>query len=117
VLHVASHIALGYGFYLLSTAWNVLYHAQRRDTLATTGPYAHIRHPRYAAFLLILSDFLLQWPTLLTLSMFPILLLMYGRLALAEEHEMQDRFGSAYAQNTPRFIPKLRGPRRDVTER
>jgi protein-S-isoprenylcysteine O-methyltransferase Ste14 len=107
-LHIASYVFLGFGFYLLSTAWNVLYHAQRRHELATAGPYARIRHPQYVAFVLILLGFLLQWPTLLTLIMFPILLLMYGRLALTEEVEMRKQFGSsfeAYAGQTPRFIP------------
>ena len=66
ILHIASYIFLGFGFYLLSTAWNVLYHAQRQHTLATSGPYARIRHPQYVAFVIILLGFLLQWPTLLT---------------------------------------------------
>lgn len=78
-LHIASYVFLGYGFCLLLTAWNVLYHAQRSNALAISGPYARIRHPQYVAFVLILLGFLLQWPTLLTL-MFPILLVMYGRL-------------------------------------
>jgi protein-S-isoprenylcysteine O-methyltransferase Ste14 len=111
VLHIASYIFLGGGFWLLSSAWNVLYHAQRRHALATAGPYAHIRHPQYMAFVLILLGFLLQWPTLLTLLMFPILLVMYGRLAVTEETEMRAQFGEAfdrYAQRTPRFIPALR---------
>ena len=109
VLHIASYVFLGYGFYLLSTAWNVLYHAQRRHSLATAGPYARIRHPQYAAFVLILLGFLLQWPTVLTLAMFPVLLWMYGRLAITEEAEMQAQFGAEcarYAQKTPRFIPQ-----------
>lgn len=109
-LHIASYVFLGYGFYLLSTAWNVLYHAQRHNTLATTGAYAHIRHPQYVAFVLILLGFLLQWPTLLTLAMFPILLAMYGRLAVTEEAEMRKHFGAAfdaYAARTPRFIPSF----------
>ncbi len=110
VLHIASYVLLGFGFYLLSTAWSVLYHAQRRHALATAGPYSRIRHPQYVAFVLILLGFLLQWPTLLTLLMFPILLLMYRRLALTEEAEMRQQFGSAYgayAAQTPRFIPRL----------
>lgn len=110
-LHIASYVFLAYGFYLLSSAWHVLYHAQRRNELATTGPYARIRHPQYVAFVLILLGFLLQWPTLLTLLMFPILLVMYGRLAITEEKEMQARFGEAferYAQRTPRFFPRWR---------
>ncbi len=111
VLHIASYVFLGYGFYLLSKAWQVLYHAQRRHSLATAGPYARIRHPQYIAFVLILLGFLLQWPTLLTLLMFPILLLMYGRLAVKEEEEMRAQFGEEfdrYAQKTPRFIPQWR---------
>lgn len=109
VLHLASYVFLGYGFYLLSSAWHVLYHAQRRHALATTGPYARVRHPQYAAFVLILLGFLLQWPTLLTLIMFPVFLLMYKRLALTEESEMGKQFGAtydAYAQPIPRFIPR-----------
>lgn len=108
VLHIASYVFLGLGFYLLSAAWNVLYDAQRATRLATTGPYARIRHPQYVAFVMILLGFLLQWPTLLTLVMFPILVAMYGRLALTEEREMRERFGAefdAYAARTPRFVP------------
>jgi protein-S-isoprenylcysteine O-methyltransferase Ste14 len=110
-LHIASYVFLGFGFYLLSSAWHVLYHAQRRNALATSGPYAHIRHPQYVAFVLILLGFLLQWPTLLTLLMFPFLLVMYGRLAVTEEAEMHMRFGAdfeSYAVRTPRFLPRLR---------
>ncbi|MEB0024780.1 isoprenylcysteine carboxylmethyltransferase family protein [Pseudomonas sp. MH9.2] len=111
VLHIASYVFLGFGFYLLSSAWNVLYHAQRRKSLAISGPYAHIRHPQYVAFVLILLGFLLQWPTLLTLLMFPILLVMYARLAITEEAEMRKQFGAEfedYAARTPRFFPWLR---------
>ena len=110
-LHIASYVFLGGGFLLLSSAWNVLYHAQRHNTLATTGAYARIRHPQYVAFVLILLGFLLQWPTLLTLAMFPILLVMYGRLAVTEEAQMRKQFGAgfeAYAARTPRFLPSIR---------
>lgn len=112
VLHIASYVFLGLGFYLLSAAWNVLYHAQRANRLAATGPYARVRHPQYVAFVMILLGFLLQWPTLLTLVMFPILVAMYGRLAVTEEREMCERFGTefdAYAARTPRFVPALSG--------
>lgn len=110
VLHLLSYAFLGSGFWLLSSAWNVLYHAQRRRTLAVSGPYQRIRHPQYVAFVLILFGFLLQWPTVLTLLMFPVLLVMYGRLAVTEEAEMRARFGAEfdrYAAHTPRFIPRI----------
>ena len=109
-LHIASYVFLGFGFYLLSTAWKVRYDAQRRNSLAVSGPYARIRHPQYVAFVLVLLGFLLQWPTLLTLVMFPILLIMYGRLAITEEAEMRKQFGAQYeawAAHTPRFIPSF----------
>ncbi len=107
-LHIASYIFLAFGFYLLANAWDVLYKAQRGKTLAVTGPYARVRHPQYVAFILILLGFLLQWPTLLTLLMFPILLVMYTRLAVTEEAEMRKQFGAQYeawAARTPRFLP------------
>ncbi|MDP3336993.1 MAG: isoprenylcysteine carboxylmethyltransferase family protein [Rhodoferax sp.] len=113
VLHIASYIFLAFGFILLSNAWRVLYHAQRSKTLATAGPYARIRHPQYVAFVMILLGFLLQWPTLLTLLMFPVLLVMYGKLALTEEADMRTLFGQEYeryASVTPRFIPRLSRP-------
>lgn len=100
------------GFYLLSTAWHVLYEAQRVGQLATSGPYAKIRHPQYVAFVVIMFGFLLQWPTLVTLLMFPVLVFMYVRLAIQEERDSEPRFGQAwreYASHTPRFIPRLSG--------
>lgn len=110
LLHIASFVFLAFGFYLLSNSWNVLYRAQKKHQLATSGIYAKIRHPQYVAFVLILLGFLLQWPTLLTLLMFPILLIMYGRLSITEENEMRAQFGQdyvQYAEKTPRFIPNF----------
>ena len=98
------------GFILLSAAWPVLSRAQRNNSLATTGPYARIRHPQYVAFIVIMIGFLLQWPTLITLVMFPILIAMYVRLARREEREALVQFGEAYARYvavTPAFVPRL----------
>jgi protein-S-isoprenylcysteine O-methyltransferase Ste14 len=111
--HLLSFILIGGGFWLLAAAWKVLYAAQRTHTLATTGPYARIRHPQYAAFVLIMSGFLVQWPTLLTLAMFPVLTYMYMRLARREEREVAAEFGAEYeryAGRTPAFLPR-RGSR------
>jgi len=109
--HILSFAFLGGGFWLLASAWRVLYAAQRTHTLATTGPYAWIRHPQYAAFVLIMFGFLVQWPTLLTLAMFPVLTYMYVRLARREEREVAAEFGpeyKRYAARTPAFIPRRR---------
>jgi protein-S-isoprenylcysteine O-methyltransferase Ste14 len=108
--HLLSAIFIGGGFILLASAWKVLYEAQRQHKLATTGAYAHVRHPQYLGFILIMLGFLLQWPTLVTLVMFPILVYMYARLARYEEREVHAQFGdeyTRYAERTPRFIPNL----------
>ncbi len=112
VLHVASNILIVAGFILLSSAWRVLYKAQVSQTLAITGPYSYVRHPQYIAFTLIMLGFLLQWPTLPTLIMFPILVYTYSRLSLREEAAVAEKFGDqwrVYADRTPRFFPYLTG--------
>jgi protein-S-isoprenylcysteine O-methyltransferase Ste14 len=109
-LHILSNLLIGGGFIMLASAWRVLYEAQRTSTLATTGLYAHVRHPQYVGFILIMLGFLLQWPTLLTLIMFPILVTMYVRLARREEREALAEFGEAYARymaRVPAFFPRL----------
>jgi protein-S-isoprenylcysteine O-methyltransferase Ste14 len=107
--HILSFISIGGGFILLSNSWRVLYAAQKNRTLATTGPYARTRHPQYAGFVLVMFGFLLQWPTLLTAVMFPVLVYMYVRLARHEEREVEREFGDTYrryAARTPAFFPK-----------
>lgn len=112
--HILSYVLIGGGFWLLSAAWPVLYRAQREGHLATTGAYARVRHPQYVAFILIMAGFLFQWPTLVTLVMFPILVIMYVRLAHREEEEAATVFGTVYdmyARHTPRWIPKFSSAR------
>lgn len=108
--HIASNVLIFGGFILLALAWKVLHAAQREGRLASTGAYARIRHPQYAGFVLIMTGFLLQWPTLVTLAMYPVLVFMYVRLALREEREALAQFGAEYeryAARTPRFFPRL----------
>jgi protein-S-isoprenylcysteine O-methyltransferase Ste14 len=109
--HVLSGVLIAGGFILLAQSWPVLYAAQLLREPATTGPYAYVRHPQYVAFIVIMLGFLLQWPTLLTLLMFPILVWMYVRLARREEREVRAELGDVYARYaaaTPAFVPRLR---------
>jgi protein-S-isoprenylcysteine O-methyltransferase Ste14 len=109
--HLLSSVFIGGGFIVLASAWNVLYKAQREHRLAVTGLYAHVRHPQYVGFVSIMFGFLLQWPTLVTLTMFPILVYMYARLARREEQEVLAEFGDeyrSYMARTPAFFPRLR---------
>lgn len=110
LFHWISNLLIFGGFVLLASAWKVLYAAQKSRALASTGPYARIRHPQYVAFMLIMLGFLLQWPTLVTLAMFPVLTFMYVRLAKLEEREALAEFGEAYRaymRKVPAFVPRL----------
>lgn len=112
-LHLLSDVFIGGGFIVLGSAWGVLYRAQRAGQIATTGLYAYMRHPQYVGFMLIMLGFLIQWPTLITLIMFPILMTMYIRLARREEREALTLFGAAYAgyaASTPAFFPRWPRP-------
>ena len=115
--HLTSYVLIGAGFWLLSAAWPVLYRAQQEGRLAMTGPYARLRHPQYLGFIAIMAGFLFQWPTLITVVMFPILVFMYVRLAHREEGEALSDFGDAYAQYvnvTPAWIPRWKSARPDI---
>ena len=112
--HMLSFVFIAGGFWLISSAWQVLYRAQKTNSMATTGAYSYVRHPQYAGFILVMFGFLLQWPTILTLLMFPVLVWMYARLARDEERESLGAFGDEwreYASHVPAFIPSLTGPR------
>jgi methanethiol S-methyltransferase len=109
--HILSFVLIGGGFILIANAWRTLYDAQQRQALATTGAYNYVRHPQYVGFFLVMLGFLVQWPTLLTLLMFPILTVMYIKLARTEEREALAEFGPAYedyARDVPAFVPHLR---------
>ncbi|CEG59167.1 methyltransferase family protein [Legionella fallonii] len=110
VLHLLSFVFILGGLWMIASAWGTLYRAQKNHQLATTGLYAKMRHPQYDGFILIMVGFLVQWPTILTLIMFPILVIMYVKLAHQEEQETFKEFGEEYqqyAKTTPAFIPKL----------
>ncbi len=111
-LHISSSLLIGAGFVLLGYAWRPLYEAQRAGRVATTGPYSRVRHPQYVAFVLVMLGFLLQWPTIPTLLMFPVLACVYAGLARREEQASIGRFGDAYRdymEKTPAFVPRLSG--------
>lgn len=109
-IHLISSILILGGLFLLASSWKVLLRAKQTNTLAITGPYAMIRHPQYAAFLMIMIGFLIQWPTLPTVVMFPVLAWFYVRLAKREEKEVSEVYGEIYiryANHIPRFIPRF----------
>jgi protein-S-isoprenylcysteine O-methyltransferase Ste14 len=106
---------MGAGLWVLWRGWQRIHAA--RGELVTDGIYARVRHPQYAGLFLITIGMLVQWPTILTVLMWPLLALAYYRLARREEREMAQRFGAAYeayAASVPAFVPRLRQKERGV---
>ena len=106
--HLASYAFIAGGLWLIAAAWNVLHAAAQRHLLATSGPYAWLRHPQYLGFLLVMAGWLLQWPTIPTLLMFPVLAVVYARLARSEERNVADAFPDtwpAYAAHVHAYLP------------
>ena len=103
--HVASYLLIGGGFWLIAAAWTVLHRAASEAQLATSGPYAWLRHPQYLGFLLVMAGWLLQWPTIPTLLMFPVLAVVYARLARHEEREVALHFGAVWDAYAARVAP------------
>ena len=97
------------GYILMSKGWRQIHAAQGK--LVTTGVYAFVRHPQYTGLFLLIIAFLIQWPTLLTVIMAPILIYAYVQLSRAEESAIQGGFSDAYQNyrnRTPMFFPKLK---------
>lgn len=108
-LHFVSIAMIAGGILLVSEGWSKIHKA--RDTMVTDGIYARVRHPQYLGILLVTSGFLLQWITIPTAIMFPILVWMYYRLAKREEQDMESSFGIDYLNyksRVPMFLPSLR---------
>jgi protein-S-isoprenylcysteine O-methyltransferase Ste14 len=95
---------------LMGNAWRQVHAAGGK--LVTDGLYARVRHPQYSAMFLLIVSLLIQWPTLLTVLMSPILFVVYYRLAMREEREMEAHASRGpayldYKSTVPAFIPRL----------
>lgn len=110
ILHILSYVLIIGGLILISASWKILYQAIKRHTVARSGPYKYIRHPQYVGFVIIILGFLMQWPTLLTLIMAPVLIIMYVRLARKEEKDILQKYPQYqhYLKNTPAFLPSFK---------
>lgn len=109
-IHIISNGLIIGGIILLGKAWKILYTAQKKHRLATTGAYKFIRHPQYSAFILIIIGFLLQWPTIITLLMAPLLIIRYILLAQSEDKRMMiehPKTFQLYCLRTPGFFPSI----------
>ncbi len=105
------------GLALMAAGWWAVWRA--KGQFVTGGLYAWVRHPQYTGFILVIVAFLVQWPTIITLIMFPVLVITYRQLTTTEEAEMEGWFGAEYASYrrlVPMFFPRPpRKAREDTT--
>ncbi|MGI9951751.1 isoprenylcysteine carboxylmethyltransferase family protein [Moorellaceae bacterium AZ2] len=116
IVHPGTDILLVIALIMIYIGWKKIHKA--RGQLVTDGIYKYIRHPQYAGFFLIIISFLIQWPTLITLIMGPILIWKYHSLAKSEEKEMLELFGEKYKEylkTTPRYFPSFAHVRQSFT--
>lgn len=116
ILHPLSNLFIIGGLVVIAIGWKGIHDGS--GELVTSGIYSYVRHPQYSGFVLMILGFLIQWPTIITVIMAPILLVMYTKLAKKEESKMVELFGEEYVQyrkHVPAFIPiRLSQKREDV---
>ncbi len=109
IIHVISNGLVFIGFMIMWKAWKLIHGA--KGELVTEGPYSYVRHPQYAGLFIIMIGMLIQWPTIITALMFPVLVFAYYRLSKREESDIIKMFGDEYKryiEKTPMFIPRLK---------
>jgi protein-S-isoprenylcysteine O-methyltransferase Ste14 len=113
IIFPASTIIIVAGILLIVFGWRQIYKARRQKEgkLVTTGIYKYVRHPQYIGFLLLTLGMLLEWPTIFTVLLWPVLVVVYWRLAKEEDKDIEERFGEEfreYKRRVPGFLPRLR---------
>src|SRR3989338_3410820 len=107
VLHIVTNVMIFYGLYVMQQGW-VLIHAAKGKQLVTEGVYAHVRHPQYSGLFLITLGFLIQWPSILTIAMWPILMWSYYRLSMKKERDVEKQLVQEdveFKKRVPAFLP------------
>lgn len=102
-------VLIGVGW--LIQGWREVYQANKEGRLATDGLYGLMRHPQYSGIILaVFGEGVVHWPTVISLALFPVIVIAYYTLAKREEQEMVEKFGEQYREyqrRVPMFIPRF----------
>ncbi|MBX0296599.1 methyltransferase family protein [Haloarcula nitratireducens] len=97
------------GIGLFAQGWRQVYRARQNDRLVTDGLYGYVRHPQYTGlFIALFGEGIIHWPTVFSVGLFPLVVVVFAWLARKEERDMVDKFGEdyqLYQQNVPMFLP------------
>lgn len=108
IVHIVSNALMIAGFVIMSAGWKRVHGA--KGALVIEGVYAYVRHPQYSGLFLVTIGLLIQWPTIITALMWPVLVLAYYGLSKKEEADMEQEFGEVYRgykERVPMFFPRL----------
>ena len=107
---IPGYLILFTGLGIIAEGWRELYHARREKRLVTDRLYAFVRHPQYTGlFVALFGEGIVHWPTVFSVALFPVIVLVYAFLARSEERKMVAQFGDeyrAYKRRVPMFIPR-----------
>lgn len=108
------------GIGLFAEGWRELYRAHQENRLATDGLYGLVRHPQYTGlFIGLFGEGVVHWPTIFSVTLFPIIVVAYTLLAYREERHMLEQFGEqyrVYQESVPAFFPGRRRLRQFIEQ-
>ena len=106
LLEIPGIILFFVGGLLVLFGWSKIFNA--KDKIVADGVYKYVRHPQYLGiFLATLGMIVFQFSPI-SLALFPVIVIIYYRLAKKEEKKCEDKFGEEYHQYkrmVPMFIP------------
>jgi len=106
---IAGYFLLFIGFGIFFQGWRELYRAHKENRLATGRLYSLVRHPQYTGlFIALFGEGIVHWPTIFSVGLFPVIVVVYTLLAHREERKVIEQFGEEYLEyrrNVPMFLP------------
>lgn len=106
---IAGYLLLFSGFGIFFQGWRELYRAKEEGRLATDGLYGMVRHPQYTGlFIGLFGEGVIHWPTIFSVGLFPVIIVVYVLLARREERKVIEEFGEKYLEykrQIPAFFP------------
>ena len=107
---ILGYLILFAGIGIFIEGWRELHRARQENRLVTDRLYGVVRHPQYTGlFIGLFGEGIVHWPTIFSVALFPIIILVYVLLARSEERAMLNQFGEeyrAYRLRVPGFIPR-----------